>query len=305
MPEKNAARCSNIFVKINDTRLFFDVEGAKLIPDGEIMREKPVLICLHGGPGLDHTGFRPTFSALAKIAQIIYLDMRGHGRSERSVPEKWGLAQWADDLQEFCNVLGIEKPIVLGTSFGGYVGMKYAIRYPEQPVKLILISTSARGTAVKARQENVLRAFERRGGIPAREAVRRAFEERTLEAYEIYTRICGPLYNRKPPNEDSRKRTIKNSDIIPFFEQPGGEGAIFDLTSELSAITCPTLVIAGEDDPITPVEEQEEIINSMQNDRARLLRFPNCGHGILRDKPGLLVRAIGDFINDEFDTTLQ
>jgi hypothetical protein len=52
-------------------RLFFDVEGAKFVPDGPVMREKPVLLMLHGGPGADHSIYRPAYSALADIAQIV------------------------------------------------------------------------------------------------------------------------------------------------------------------------------------------------------------------------------------------
>ena len=64
-------------VSVNGVRLFFDVEGAKLIPDGPVMREKPVLLMLHGGPGADHSIYQPAYSALADIAQIVYLDHRG------------------------------------------------------------------------------------------------------------------------------------------------------------------------------------------------------------------------------------
>ena len=69
-------------VSVNGVRLFFDVEGAKYVPDGPAMREKPTLLLLHGGPGFDHSIYKPAYSALADIAQIIYLDHRGNGRSE-------------------------------------------------------------------------------------------------------------------------------------------------------------------------------------------------------------------------------
>ena len=69
-------------VSVNGVRLFFDVEGAKYVPDGSTMRQKPTLLLLHGGPGFDHSIYKPAYSALADIAQIIYLDHRGNGRSE-------------------------------------------------------------------------------------------------------------------------------------------------------------------------------------------------------------------------------
>ena len=128
-------------VSVNGVRLFFDVEGAKLVPDGPGMRQKPTLLLLHGGPGFDHSIYKPAYSALADIAQIIYLDHRGNGRSEDGPRESWHLAQWGDDVRAFCDALGITAPIVLGASFGGMVALAYATRHPAHPSRLILIST--------------------------------------------------------------------------------------------------------------------------------------------------------------------
>ncbi len=69
-------------VGVNGVRLFFDVEGAQFVPDGPVMREKPTLLLLHGGPGFDHSLYKPAYGALADVAQVIYLDHRGNGRSE-------------------------------------------------------------------------------------------------------------------------------------------------------------------------------------------------------------------------------
>ena len=114
-------------VRVGDCRLFFDVEGAKLVPDGPAMRERPTLVLLHGGPGFDHSSYKPAFSALADAAQIVYLDHRGNGRSDRGPLEKWNLAQWGDDLRAFCDALGVEKPVVLdSTSLPGWSGCRIA-----------------------------------------------------------------------------------------------------------------------------------------------------------------------------------
>jgi pimeloyl-ACP methyl ester carboxylesterase len=123
-------------VLVNGVRLFFDIEGAKLVPDGPVMREKPTLLLLHGGPGFDHSIYKPAYSTLADIAQIIYLDHRGNGRSEDGPRESWNLPQWGDDVREFCDVLGIISPIVLGVSFGGMVALAYATRLLSIPPSL-------------------------------------------------------------------------------------------------------------------------------------------------------------------------
>ena len=159
-------------VSVNGVRLFFDVEGAKYAPDGPVMREKPVLLMLHGGPGADHSIYRPAYSALADIAQIVYLDHRGNGRSEDGPRESWNLAQWGDDVRAFCDALGIVDPIVLGASFGGMVALAYATRHPAHPSRLVLISTEAAGGSYRERR---VALFERFGGPEVGALARRRF----------------------------------------------------------------------------------------------------------------------------------
>src|SRR5215831_17437411 len=98
-----------MFIAVNGARVYFDVEGAGLVPDGPRMRSKPTLLLLPGGPGFDHTSYKPAFSALADAVQIVYLYHRGNGRSAGGEPATWNLAQWGDDVRTFCDVLGIEK----------------------------------------------------------------------------------------------------------------------------------------------------------------------------------------------------
>ena len=80
-------------VEVNGTRLWFDAEGPKLVPDGAALRERPTVVLVHGGSGSDdHSYFRPHAAALAAVAQVVYLDLRGHGRSERADAQEWTYA---------------------------------------------------------------------------------------------------------------------------------------------------------------------------------------------------------------------
>src|SRR3979490_678905 len=161
-------------VLVNGVRLFFDVEGSKLVPDGPVMRERPTLLLLHGGPGSDHSIYRPAYSALADIAQIIYLDHRGNGRSEDGPQEDWNLAQWGDDVRAFCDALGIVNPILLGAAFGGMGAVSSATRHPGHASKLVLISPSATGGTYRDRR---VALFERFGGPEVGALARRRFVE--------------------------------------------------------------------------------------------------------------------------------
>ena len=79
-------------VDVNGTRLWFDVDGPVLVPDGARMRRRPTVIVVHGGPGgYDHSYFKPHFGPLVGVAQVIYVDLRDHGRSARHDPADWSL----------------------------------------------------------------------------------------------------------------------------------------------------------------------------------------------------------------------
>jgi pimeloyl-ACP methyl ester carboxylesterase len=245
-----------MFISVNGVRLFFDVEGAKLVPDGPVMREKPVLLMLHGGPGADHSIYRPAYSALADVAQIVYLDHRGNGRSEDGPRESWNLAQWGDDVRAFCDALGIVDPIVLGASFGGMVAMAYATRHPAHPSKLVLISTEAAGGSYRERR---VALFERFGGPEVGALARRRFlqPEAPLdqEARDAWRRLAMPVYTRIPRDPDMARRAINRPEVaLHWFAKPGGESDTFNMFPELDRIRCPTLVIGGEDDPMHPIE---------------------------------------------------
>jgi pimeloyl-ACP methyl ester carboxylesterase len=269
-------------ITINGVRLFFDVEGPLLGINGPVMRERPIMILLHGGPGLDHSHYRPGFSQLAEIAQVIYLDYRGHGRSERGAPGSWNTVQWGDDLKAFCDALGIERPIVLGTSLGGFVAMSYAARYPDHPGRLILANTQARGD-----KERTLAMFERLGGMAARNAAWRLFSEGSAEALTEYSRLCSPLYHRRPQcDKHTYARALYRSDVIEhFFRTPGGEATTLDLLPQVARIVCPTLVLCGEEDPITPLESGRELAARLGADVVRFEQYPETGHTVFDDEP--------------------
>jgi len=286
-------------VSVNGVRLFFDVEGAKFIPEGPVMREKPVLLLLHGGPGFDHSIYKPAYSALADIAQIVYLDHRGNGRSDDGPQERWNLAQWGDDVRAFCDALGIASPIVLGASFGGMVALSYATRHPDHPAKLILISTEAAGGSYRERR---VALFERLGGPEVGGLARRRFlqpeEPWDQECRSDWLRLAMPVYTRIPRDPDMARRAVARPEVaLHWFARPGGgESDTFNMFPELGRIRCPTLVIGGEDDPMHPIESQADIAAALPQDLVQFERFVKCGHGVVSDAPERAIALLREFI---------
>jgi proline iminopeptidase len=270
-------------------RLFVDVEGASLVPDGPTMREKPTLLLLHGGPGWDHSGYKPRFSQLADIAQVIYVDHRGHGRSDRRPREEWTLDHWADDVVRLCDALDITKPVVFGQSFGGTVAQRYLARHPEHPARVILSSTSPH-----LRVDRRLAAVERLGGPAARLVAEAYWANPTPEAAEAYVRVCRPLYGRTPRPADIQRRASIDLEIANHWF--AGEARALNLLPGLAHAQCPVLVIGGEDDPVTPIEDQRDIAAALPAQWVEFHAFPDAGHGVDHDREAefmaLIRRAI-------------
>ena len=276
-------------IEVNGTRIFVDVDGAEFVPDGPALTRRPTVVLLHGGPGLDHGSFKAELAELREIAQLVYVDHRGNGRSDRSTPEKWNLDQWADDVRGICDVLGIERPIVMGQSFGGFVAQVYAARHPEHPAALIFSSTSPR-----FRRDRNLAVFERLGGTEVRDTADAFYRDPSTTTLGPFVTRCMPHYNTRPADPDIMKRTIVNADVLLHFF--ANEYRHCDLAPGLAAIRCPTLVLGGEDDPTTPIEDQADIAAAVPREWATFHRFDRCGHGAYRDRPDAALPILRTFI---------
>ena len=276
-------------VDVGDIKLWFDVEGSALVPDGGAMRERPTLLLLHGGPGFDHTLFKPGYGRLADVAQVIYLDHRGNGRSDRGDPADWRLDVWADDVRAFCDVLGIERPIVLGWSFGGMVAMAYAARHPDHPAKLILQSTAAQMDL-----DRIVEAFRRIGGDEAAEVARVFWTgDAGPEAMLAYASTCLPLYSPTPQDPAAQTRVQMNVELLM---DPGRVMRDMNLLPGLAEVRCPTMVIAGEDDPICPIEAMEDVVDALPAEHVRFERIPKAGHFANDDDPERFFGLVREFV---------
>lgn len=260
-------------VEVNGKRLWFDVEGAALVPDGMEMRERPTVVLLHGGPGsFDHSYFKPEFSRLAGLAQVVYLDLPGHGRSEWGDPADWSYESAADSVCDFCDALGIARPIVYGHSLGAMVALVYGARHPGHQSALVIQSGMARFDL-----DRTVEDFRRLGGDEIAEVVRRVYGDDDASVTPEEWAPCWRLFGPWVPIEE-RARTVVNPEL-------GGRGLVrrFDVVDRLAAIDCPTFVCSGEIDPITPPVAAREIADGVQG--ARLEVLAGAGHFTWMDVP--------------------
>ncbi len=270
--------------------LFVDVEGVGLAPEDSVMRKKPTLILLHGGPGYDHASFKPAFSQLSDIAQIIYYDHRGHGRSDTSPISEITLDTLADDIVKLCNALGIVKPIVLGQSFGGFVAQRYIARHPEHALKVILSST-----APDFRLDKKLAMFKQLGGVEASDAAKQFWTNPSESSYRVYQKICRPFYATViPKNKNASLRSTFKGEIL--FNWIHGEYQKMNLLPGLANTQCPVLVLAGKLDPVCTIDASIDIATALPQHLVQLEQFDHCGHGVWRDDPKVAFQLIRKFI---------
>ena len=265
-------------IQVDDVRLFFDVHGTKLVAEGPWMRERPTIVLLHPGPGFDHGPFKVQIGPmLAERAQVVYLDMRGAGRSDPGRPEDHRVERWADDVHGFCEALHIERPIVLGLGFGGIVALDYAARYPDHPAALVLIAPVARMVP-----ERSIEVYERLGGAEAAEIAERFYGDLDGRGFADFVRVCFPLLSKHDLIDDVIVRAHWSPEVLVNWMR--GEARELDLRPSLPLVRAPALVLAGEDDAYAPLESVREVAELLGGE-TEFRSVPGARHSIIRDVP--------------------
>jgi pimeloyl-ACP methyl ester carboxylesterase len=275
-------------IEVNGTRLWFDVEGPSLVPDGRRMRERPTIVLVHGGPAsYDHSYFKPHFAHLTNLAQVVYLDLRDHGRSARHDPTEWSFEICADDLRAFCDALGIDRPVVLGHSMGGFVAMVYGVRHPGHAAGLVLSSTMARFD-----MDRLVEGFRRFGGDEVAELARRDYGGEPV-ADDEWARVLA-VFGPHVPDADTLARIRRNPDLGEHGMDRLRE---LDVIDQLPLIESPTLVVVGELDAVTPVAAAEEIMAGLSPEVGRLEVIEDAGHFTWLDQPERYFSIISEFLS--------
>jgi proline iminopeptidase len=286
---------AGMFAALRGTRLYFDIDGAGLVPNGGAMRERPVAMLVHGGPGGDHSGFKPSMTPLAERMQIVYFDHRGHGRSDRADPATYTLDENVEDMEALRRHLGLGQIVSIGTSYGGMVAMAHAARYPDAVSHLLLIVTAAHGGFIPRAQQ----ILQERGTAMQRRVCEMLWEGgfRTADEMRRYYDVMGPLYARRHDPvaaEVGRHRATYAPEPLNRAFGPAGFLRGFDLRGELGRITAPTLILAGRHDWICPPEFSEEIKRLIPGADLRI--FEESSHSIRVDEQQAMLDAIVGFV---------
>lgn len=278
--------------EINGVELFFDVEGAALVPNEDGMDERLACFVLHGGPALDHTYFKPWLTPLTDCFQFIYVDHRGTGRSGEAALETYRLGQMADDLEGLRQHLGLDRVAVMGSSYGGFLAQTYVLRYPDSVAALYAL-----GTAPSHRFWGPASAIlEERGDEEQRRIGPELLGGRieTEEAYGNWWSTMFPLYFHRYEADlaDPVVRRIRGNPRTAreMFEH---DMPAYDVEAELDSIDVPTFVAVGAHDWITPPSESEIIAGKVPG--AELQLYRESGHFVFIEEHAKFIDDVREF----------
>lgn len=282
-----------MYAHLNGVDLYFDVVGAGYQPTANGPAERPVMFVHHGGPGCDHTLFRPFLDDLAEVAQLIFVDHRGTGRSGRVDTATYTIEQMADDIEALRHHLGVEKPIFAGHSFGGMVAQVYAARYPHALSKLVLLNT-----APSAGFWDEAQAMAKKMATDEQKKIVDVLfngELNSQQEFEDWWATCLPLYFKQPNQAilDAMGQAMKG-DVVVANYMMANEIPKYDARPGLPDITIPTLVTSGAWDWVTPPTQSEQIIAAIPH--AEHVRFQDSGHMPFIEEHDAFIKAMTGFI---------
>ncbi|NDJ20564.1 alpha/beta fold hydrolase [Nostoc sp. B(2019)] len=258
-------------VKINGIDLFYDIKGA-----GE-----PLLLI--AGFLCDHTYWSLLMPSLVSHYQVIRLDNRGMGRS--SAPDNpYSIKQMASDIAALLDRIGIDKVHLVAHSMGGQIAQELVLTHPQKIKSLMLISSWAKG------DERFNSIIETWGDLSSNIDLK-LYEKVvfpwifTDEFYSIPGMIEGLIeFAIKYPFPPSPRTLYHHSRAILGN----------DTTERLKHIHCPTLVMVGKQDILTPMKFSEQLAQGIPN--AEIVVLNRGGHGLLVESPDAVASVILNFL---------
>ena len=258
----------------------------------------PPLLACQGGPANISDTLATALAPLEDTRTIIYHDYRGSGRSGAAPPETYTFEQLADDLDELRRHLGYATAPVLAHSMGGFVALNYALRHPEGCAGLVLVGTTPTGdprriavpalralgptrlVKLAARAGWYLSAWAWRAESPGRQQARYAIMATTQEGLpDTRARVREAMAGLPAPNDN-----------VPQLERLFGRT---DLTSQLSRITCPVLVLYGDLDAVMAAGGQ--LLHAELAKASRVI-LPRVGHEPFLEAPEKTFPAVKEFL---------
>jgi proline iminopeptidase len=261
----------------------------------------PTLVCHPGGPGFSSL-YLADLAGLGEELELVLLDPRGTGGSDPARDSRaYAIADYASDLEELREHLGLEQLLLLGHSHGGVVAVEYAASHPQRVERLILASTlahqgpeqaAAMEQGVEARKDEPWHA----DAVDALQTELQGSFNDGRELMELSRRMM-PLYYADYGEREQRHVASLAGDSLCVEATRLWEKEIwqqFDLRPLLPRLTMPTLVITGEQDFITGPICAAELAEGIPAPETVVL--PGVGHMTFVEEPEEFREAVLSFL---------
>lgn len=272
-----------MYAQLNDSQIFFKRLG----------KGQPMLV-MHGGPGLDHTIFRPWLDNLGEQVELIYYDHRGNGRSTRpATMESITHETWAVDADALRSYLGFEKIILFGHSYGGFLAQEYALRFGQHLAGLILCNTAPAFDYMPIVQANAAA----RGTPDALAALGEVFgQAMNDDSYlrSLWMRLLPLYFKRYDPHIGRAMDETTSYSAAAWNQAKANCLPKFNTLARLKEITAPTLVLGGADDWLTPAEQSRRIHAELP--KSELAIFEDSGHFLYIEETDKFVATVRNWL---------
>lgn len=274
---------------INGTELYYQTVG-----QGE-----PIFI-IHGGPGLNHQYLLNGLMPLAKDHKLIFYDQRGCGQSYKDLDSTdISLDLFIEDIESLRKEFKIEKLNLLAHSWGGLLGMKYAIKYPGSLNKLILSGSVGASTEIdgKASQLMAERFTEEDNAVRMQIFQSEAFKNREISAIESLMMLGFKQQFYNIDLVDSLKLSLnsdymKTNELLQFLSK---DLSHYNFYSDLEEVKTPTLLLYGSYDPLTNFSGKA-LNESLSESTMRVIN--ESGHFPFIEQPEEFKKLVNDFLNN-------
>jgi pimeloyl-ACP methyl ester carboxylesterase len=234
----------------------------------------------------DYRAFEAQIEALSKEYRVVAPNLRSQSRRGQRPYTLWDLA---DDYKALMDALDIERAVIAGWSTGGYVGLRFAQRYPERLAGLVMLGS----TALPNTPEEEVAFLAKFHEMGQHEKVPKEWGEW----------CAGKLFGAKAKETNpalvqtwiERWATYSVPDVIMECRCWLNRE---DMTPVLRTLKVPTLIIHGEEDAAIPIERTAPMAKQMPN--ARLIALPKIGHFLSVEAPNEVTSGIREFLRSVY-----
>lgn len=254
--------------QIHDSTVHYEIDG-----------EGPALVFIHGLGGTSNV-WNAQRSVLSKSYRVLTYDLTGSGRSDH-IGLEFSIEQWADELSTLLDEANIERASVVGHSMASLIAQRFALKYPERTTALILAGSLAElappgKKAIAERAE----AVEAKGmGAIADALLVGSLSARTREGNPVVAGLLREaFFSNNPHCYAGHCRALVAGSV----------------KGEQSSIQCPTLVLVGDQDPVTPLAVARQVASEVPHSELRII--PGTAHMTMLECPDAFNTALLEFL---------